>query len=232
VAVTMTRVGHPSESLMYSSDRNAGHPPASGRVMDHVRYLLGVFAFMVYAPGLLFWFVIHPWARWWRKLGPPRTYLIACSMLAALGVLVFQVRGPLLGRDLGTNWTLIGVSLLFCGTFAWLGLRYARHMSHLSLAMRMGVPELSCAEGRQALVRDGIYRVVRHPVYLTAAVAGIAFALVVNYLGVYILFVSAFPALYVITVLEEHELIERFGEEYRRYQREVPRLIPRWQKTS
>jgi hypothetical protein len=50
-------------------------------------------------------------------------------------------------------------------------------------------------------------------VYLTAAVAGIAFALVVNYLGVYILFVSAFPALYLITVLEEHELIERFGEE-------------------
>ena len=122
-------------------------------------------------------------------------------MLAALGVLVFQVRGPLLGRDLGTNWTLIGVRLLFCGTFAWLGLRYARHMSHLSLAMRMGVPEVSCAEGRQTLVRDGIYRVVRHPVYL-------------------------------ITVLEEHELIERFGEEYRRYQREVPRLIPRWQKTS
>ena len=54
----------------------------------------------------------------------------------------------------------------------------------------------------------------------------------VNYLGVYILFVSAFPVLYVITVLEEHELIDRFGEEYRRYQREVPRLIPRWQKTS
>ena len=200
--------------------------------MDHVRYLLGVLAFIVYAPGLLFWFVIHPWARWWRKLGPPRTYLIVFSTLAAMGVLVFQVRGPLLGRDLGTSWTLIGVSLLFCGIFAWLGLRYARQMGHLSLAIRMGVPELSCAEGRQTLVRDGIYRVVRHPVYLTAAVAGIAFALLVNYLGVYILFVSAFPLLYVITVLEEHELIDRFGEEYRRYQREVPRLIPRWQKTS
>ncbi len=214
---------------MYSWDRKAG--PLSGRVMDHVRYLLGILAFIVYAPGLLFWFVIHPWARWWRKLGPPRTYLIVFSMLAALGVLVFQVRGPLLGRDLGTNWTLIGVSLLFCGIFAWLGFRYARHMSHLSLAMRMGVPELSCVDGQQTLVRGGIYRVVRHPVYLIAAVAGIAFALVVNYLGVYILFVSAFPMLYVITVLEEHELIERFGEEYRRYQREVPRLIPRWQKT-
>ncbi|HSY31821.1 MAG TPA: isoprenylcysteine carboxylmethyltransferase family protein [Verrucomicrobiae bacterium] len=133
---------------------------------------------------------------------------------------------------LGTNWILIGVSVLFYGTFAWLGSKHARHISHLSFARRMGVPELSCADGRQTLVREGIYRVVRHPVYLTAAVAGMAFALVVNYLGVYILFVSAFPLLYLITVLEEHELIDRFGEAYRRYQREVPRLNPRWQKTS
>ena len=69
---------------------------------------------------------------------------------------------------------------------------------------------------------------VRHPVYLTAAIAGIPFALVINYAGVYILFASALPVFYLITILEERELIARFGEEYRRYQREVPRLIPRW----
>jgi hypothetical protein len=96
---------------MYSSNRKAG-PTARLLValMDHVRYLLGVLAFIVHSPGLLFWFVIHPWARWWRKLGPPRTYLIVFSMLAAVGVLVFQVRGPLLGRDLGTSWRLTGAA--------------------------------------------------------------------------------------------------------------------------
>ena len=91
----------------------------------------------------------------------------------------------------------------------------------------MGVPELSCSDGGQTLLREGIYRVVRYPVCLTAAIAGISFALVVNYVGVYILFVSALPVLYIITILEERELIARFGEEYRRYQREIPRLIPR-----
>jgi len=197
-------------------------------MMDHVRYWLGLFGFIVYAPGLLFWLVIHPWAHWWRMLGLRRTYFIVFSMLAVVSVLLFQVRRALLGTDLGTSWILIGAGLLFYGIFACLGLTYGRHASHLSFAVRMGVSELSCCDGRQTLLREGIYRVVRHPVYLTAAIAGIPFALVINYAGVYILFASALPVFYLITILEERELIARFGEEYRRYQREVPRLIPRW----
>jgi len=197
--------------------------------MNRFRYSLGLLLWIVYAPGLLFWFVIHPWVCWWRRLGSLRTYFILISALAGLGVLLFQARRLLLGRHLGTSWSLIGTSLLLDGVLAWLGLRYARHATHLSLAMRMGIPELSPSDRRQLLGREGIYRLVRHPVYLTAAIAGISVALAVNYLGVYILFVSALPVLYTITILEEHELIARFGEEYRRYQREVPRLIPRWQ---
>jgi protein-S-isoprenylcysteine O-methyltransferase Ste14 len=47
-----------------------------------------------------------------------------------------------------------------------------------------------------------------------------------------VLFAAALPVFYAITVLEERELVDRFGERYRRYQREVPRLVPRWRKTS
>ena len=198
-------------------------------MIDYVRYSLGVLVLSIYAPGLLFWLVIHPWVHWWRTIGPLRTFFILFSTLTVLGVLLYRVRKPLLGRDLGTNWILVGSGLLFEGILAWLGLTYGRHMAHLRLGTRMGIPELLRHDGRQTLMREGIYRVVRHPVYVTAAVAGISVALVINYLGVYILFVSALPVLYLITILEERELVARFGEEYRQYQREVPRLIPRWE---
>ena len=197
--------------------------------MDRIRHVLGVLAVVLYGPGLLYWFLIHPWARAWRRLGPTRTYLIVGPTLAGISVLLFPIRGPLLGRDLGTNWILIGLGAILVVLLAWLGLAYGRHMTHLNLTTRIGIPELS-SQTQQTLVRDGLYRIVRHPVYLSAILMGIPYALIVNYVGTYVLFAAALPVFYAITVLEERELVDRFGESYRRYQREVPRLMPRWRK--
>jgi len=38
---------------------------------------------------------------------------------------------------------------------------------------------------------------------------------------------SALAPGYLLLVLEERELLDRFGDAYREYQRDVPRLIPR-----
>ena len=112
---------------------------------------------------------------------------------------------------------------------AWLEFQYWRH---LSIATLIGIPELSPTEQRKGrLLQDGIYRVVRHPRYLSAGVGVVANTLFINYAGLYILILLLVLPGYVMTVLEERELIGRFGEEYQRYQREVPRFIPRWRKT-
>lgn len=196
-------------------------------VVDRIRHVLGILVIVTYVPGLCFWILIHPFARWWRRLGPWLTYGIVGSIMTTGGAVVFNRRGLLLGRDFGTNGPFIAVGVTCFAVLAWLGIAHSRHMNHLGAAARVGVPELSNSPAASTLLTDGLYGIVRHPIYANGLVAGIGYALVVNHAGTYILFIAAFPMLYIITLLEEKELTDRFGDAYRQYQREVPRLVPR-----
>lgn len=204
------------------------HAGLGDHVIDRVRYLLGVFNVVVLPPGLLFWFVIHPWARGWRRLGPIRTYLIVLPALVAVGVVLFRARRWLLGADLGMSWSLIAIALALYGVT----IVELRYWSQLSVRTLIGIPELSGAEDRKGrLLTDGAYRAVRHPRYLSAGIGVVANALIINYAGTYLLVLLLFPAGFVMLMFEERELVDRFGEQYRQYQREVPQIIPRFRKT-
>jgi len=197
-------------------------------MIDRIRYVLAVLCIITLPPGVLFWFLIHPWARWWRRLGPLGTYLIVVPVVVALGVLLFRIRGRFLGADLGMRWSLTTIGAVLYGVSTWIALQ---HWRHLSIATMIGIPELSPAEQRKGkLLKDGIYRVVRHPRYLSAGLAVIAVALFVDYVGVYLLILVLFPLGYPMLVFEERDLVDRFGEEYRQYQREVPRILPRFRR--
>ena len=199
-------------------------------MINHVRYVLAVLSVITLPPGLLFWFVIHPWASRWRKLGPVRTYLIVLPVVVAFGVLLFRLRARLMGADLGMNWGLIAIGAVLYGLSTWIAFQ---HSKHLSIATMIGIPELSStAQLKGRLLQEGIYRMVRHPRYLSAGLAVIAVALFVDYMGVYILIFLLFPLGYPMLVFEERELIDRFGEEYRQYQQQVPRILPRWRKAK
>jgi len=198
-------------------------------MIDRVRYFFGVGSVIFLPAGLLFWLVIHPWVRWWRRWGPLRTYFVVFPAMTAVGALLFRFREPLLGTNLGTNWGLVAVAAVMYAGVTWLEFQYWRHLSFATL---VGIPELSPRGQQQGrLMQEGIYGVVRHPRYLSAGVSVIANALFINYAGLYLVVLLLVPVGYLMIVLEERELIERFGEEYRTYQRGVPRLIPRWRKT-
>jgi protein-S-isoprenylcysteine O-methyltransferase Ste14 len=126
------------------------------------------------------------------------------------------------------RWSLIAIAVVLYSVSTWITFQ---HWRHLSIATMIGIPELSSTEQRKGkLLKDGIYRVVRHPRYLSAGLGVIANALFVDYVGVYVLVLVLFPLGYPMLVFEERELLDRFGEEYRQYQREVPRIIPRWSR--
>jgi protein-S-isoprenylcysteine O-methyltransferase Ste14 len=77
-----------------------------------------------------------------------------------------------------------------------------------------------------ALVMRGPYRIVRHPIYtglLTGLVgSALQHGLVRSFLAVLVCVVS----LWIKIAAEEHFMIQRFGDQYRRYARHVSALVP------
>jgi protein-S-isoprenylcysteine O-methyltransferase Ste14 len=62
---------------------------------------------------------------------------------------------------------------------------------------------------------------------LTVFLGTLAVAFFTNYLAVYVVAVLVAPALYLVVMLEEKELRDRFGQQHVEYCRRVPRFIPR-----
>jgi protein-S-isoprenylcysteine O-methyltransferase Ste14 len=195
-------------------------------VIDRVRYVLGVVHVIVVPLGVLYWFIIHLGARSWRIWGPARTYATVLPVLTMLGVWLYHIRAQLLGVDLGANGILIGVGLTLWCLSTWLELK---NLQQVSIATLIGIPELSQQHGGR-LLRDGSYGIVRHPRYLSASIGLLATLLIVNYLGLYIVVLSALPPGCLMLALEERELVDRFGTAYEEYKREVPQFIPRWRR--
>jgi len=84
---------------------------------------------------------------------------------------------------------------------------------------------LEIREGH-AFVDYGLYRYVRHPIYLGTFIGVIAIPVYSSsFLGLLLGFL-AIPVLSFRIGIEESMLIEEFGEEYRRYQERTWRLFP------
>jgi protein-S-isoprenylcysteine O-methyltransferase Ste14 len=80
---------------------------------------------------------------------------------------------------------------------------------------------------KPAVIREGVFNLVRHPIYLGA---------ILGYLGMIILTLSLAATLVLIIIIifyhfiarhEEKLLLENFGKDYEEYVREVPMWIPR-----
>jgi protein-S-isoprenylcysteine O-methyltransferase Ste14 len=195
--------------------------------MDTARRVIGILLVVGMPPAIAFWLVIHPFARWWRRVDVRVTYALLAVLMTGLGVLLFAVREPLLGRDLGTNWLLVGIGgVLYLMSIA----ASALCRRHLNLKMFAGVPEVSGADYPGRLLQEGIYGVIRHPRYLSVILGTIGLALIVDYLGVYVVVVVSLIGLWPLIVLEERELASRFGQAYTAYRSRLPALVPRFRR--
>ena len=145
-------------------------------------------------------------------------------MMAAVGYGMYLLRGRLLAVDYGTNPLLMAISVpVLAGSLV-----LRRALGHeLALRTLMGIGELAGRPGGQQLVCEGIYARIRHPRYLEIFTLLIFCALFTNYLASYAIAAASVPTLLGIVAIEERELRDRFGEEYKRYCARVPRFWPR-----
>ncbi|HUR60450.1 MAG TPA: isoprenylcysteine carboxylmethyltransferase family protein, partial [Opitutaceae bacterium] len=147
--------------------------------------------------------------------------MMMAGPLVALGCLAFlieprwidfaRVDGPVWLRYLGAPIGVAGMAL-FLGMFRHLGLN---------------VTATSMPRGGATLVTSGPYRWVRHPMYTAALILVIACALLTASLIVAIGGVAMFALLAARSRVEERRLVEKFGDDYRAYQRRTGRFVPR-----
>jgi len=89
-----------------------------------------------------------------------------------------------------------------------------------------GLKEEKSQNGHK-LVRDGIYSLVRHPMYFGTLLIGLGIILILYKWWVFPLFFCIFLMIYIPqTNREEKLLAEKFGDEYKDYCRRTPRYFP------
>ena len=191
--------------------------------MNTARYILALISIISFPPAVGWWYVAHPFVRFWRKLGRPLYYTIFTVASFAVMAGMYAIREPLLAVEYGTNRALWPLFVLFYGASIYVEVRCRKH---LKTKILVGAPEFA-RDGRGGeLITAGIYGRIRHPRYIAVWLGTTAMAFFTNYLAMYVLAALIVPALYFVVVLEEKELRDRFGEEYVRYAERVPRFFP------
>ncbi len=154
-----------------------------------------------------------------QPLGP-RLFQIGLSMVACyLAFTRAFENGWLRLRILpGSDFTgAAGLTLTFAGiAFAvWARLLLGRNWSS-NVTLKQN----------HTLVRQGPYKIVRHPIYTGFLLAMLGTALIVGELRGLIAVGLLFLAFWLKSSMEERFMLDHFGSEYRQYQSQVKGLIP------
>ena len=174
--------------------------------------------------AILFWFSIHPFIAFWRRVGAKTTLVVHFAGMIAVAGMLIAYRDVLMRGDLGTNYVFTGLSvvlLIVSGV-----MRYYQNQV-LPNTTLLGIPELDPRGHESRLVVEALYARIRHPRYVQLGVALLAYALFANFVTCYVAVGLALVGVRVVVAFEERELVARFGDDYRRYMQTTARFVPR-----
>lgn len=171
----------------------------------------------------LFWIPVHLFPNAFKKLRL-FTYVVPLITWVPVAFLLYGYRDVLLHyrADIYIIIRLAGLALLIAGTgiHIWTG-------KLLSVWGLIGLPEVY-ERFESRLVTNGAFSFVRHPTYLAHTLMFTGVFLATGVISVAVLTVLDLLAVTLVIIpYEEKELLQRFGEDYRNYMRNVPGFLPR-----
>jgi protein-S-isoprenylcysteine O-methyltransferase Ste14 len=111
------------------------------------------------------------------------------------------------------SWALLIFSLYFA-------------ITGFILLRNMGKPQGGNFENTSVIVKTGLYKYIRHPLYLSLLVGGTG-AMMKNPATIQLLLgLLNLVSIWITARIEEDEMIAKFGEEYRMYMKETKMFIP------
>lgn len=174
----------------------------------------------------MFLIQIHFATNFWRKIGLWTYFVVFLEWLPiAFALYLWQeailqyetvITAPIL--ILGVGAEVAGIAL-----HAWTA-------KLLGIKATIGYTELKPDKDteNQPLITSGPFSVVRHPSYWahTMIITGTFLITGVIAVGIIVL-IDLMITYFITTELEDRELIERFGNQYREYQKKVPKFFPK-----
>lgn len=186
-------------------------------------------AALVWFAGLVGWYIIrHPFHRRAKKVGV-RTSLVDVRERVLLGAAVVGL------VVVPAIYALTGFPAAFDRPFipalAWLGIvplaaaLWLFRRSHADLGHNWSI-SLEVRD-QHALVQNGVYRLIRHPMYSSFFLLGLAQMLLISNWVAGLVGVAGAGVLYALRVQrEERMMLDVFGENYRVYMTRTKRLVP------
>ena len=170
-------------------------------------------------PIPLYWFVVHPQVKFWRRhqtAGYITGGLLAWAPVTA-GLIYYHHQ--MFRPDWPAAWRIIsGLALIGVeGRIFW------RVNKDLGGARLVGKTELS---GGGEMAQQGIYARIRHPRYAGSMLAILGACLIAGTSVMWEVAAAWCLLTLVAITMEEHELRARFGAAYEEYCRRVPRFLP------